>query len=609
MSNFQYLDKRDDRGVMLRYSAIEMIYEMTQKAYKYIDQNEIINILSSQMPIKYVELYYKKMLYEALSPIAHQIKIHHYDKKNIDPFPKRKIDAENFPCIDLLKKIWLDDYDELKLSYLNKINKDISVTVKQKLKNTYYYVKSHLLSQQHSNISWQQNLGSGKIAVNYIEGFDANKRSDIFWLENSGIDPSSVVVYYESPQMMTRLDAEQTGQEFFDTLGIKQIKLWQYFPKKNEDFEKLKLELRSIKNNNSIDAWLNRTAINLCNRCSFWLDFFVKNNVKIHMDPTEWGLETIIKQIAIYKAGGLYVGKLRSYPTNIKGGFFGYYPNDLFFTWGVDSAKKIQSLNPHISNIIISGFPYRIKKDNKLLKKRRIEQKYNFGTTKFNLLLLDSNHSSNRGLMQTIPTDDIVAFYDAILSWVIEDKDIGLLIKPKKAHFLNAMPDVLRKIKELERNNQRVHLVKDSFQKMPNSYLYGIDMVIGTSTFFPSAVLECGIRGKRAVFYDYPNLRQHEPSLYKWGENQVIFPKLEKMIADLKEYKNDHTSKPEIGDWSSVQNELDSFRDDKGGERIGTYIRWLLESFDKGKSREESIKNANKIFSESWGIDKIYRHK
>ena len=141
---------------MLRYSAIELIYEMTQKAYKYIGQNEIFNILSSKMQIKYVELYYKKMLYEALSPIAHQIKIYHYNKENIVPFPKQKIDAENFPCMDLLKKIWLDDYDELKFSYLNKINKDISVTVKHKLKNTYYYVKSHLLSQQNNNISWQQ---------------------------------------------------------------------------------------------------------------------------------------------------------------------------------------------------------------------------------------------------------------------------------------------------------------------------------------------------------------------------------------------------------------------------------------------------------------------
>ena len=136
-------------------------------------------------------------------------------------------------------------------------------------------------------------------------------------------------------------------------------------------------------------------------------------------------------------------------------------------------------------------------------------------------------------------------------------------------------------------------------------YLYEIDLVIGISAFFPSAVLECSIRGKRAVFYDYPNLRQHEPSLYKWGENQVIFPNLDKMITDLKKYKNDHTSRPDIGDWSAIQDELDAFRDDKGGGRIGTYMRRLLESFDKGKSREEAIENANKFFAESWGVDKV----
>ena len=152
-------------------------------------------------------------------------------------------------------------------------------------------------------------------------------------------------------------------------------------------------------------------------------------------------------------------------------------------------------------------------------------------------------------------------------------------------------------------------VIKNSFQKMPSTYLQGIDMVVGTGTFFSSAVVECVIHGARGVIYDYPNLRHHEKKLYEWGENKVIFPDFDSMISTLKAYKNDPSTNPYLGDWSNNQDELDPFRDNKGGERIGTYMRWLLENFNKGKNREESINNANKLFADAWGKDKVINIK
>ena len=40
---------------------------------------------------------------------------------------------------------------------------------------------------------------------------------------------------------------------------------------------------------------------------------------------------------------------------------------------------------------------------------------------------------------------------------------------------------------------------------------------------------------------------------------------------------------------------------------MGTYMRWLLESFDKGKSRDEAIQYANKIYADTWGKDKVVK--
>ena len=50
MKKLQYLDKTDDRGVMLRYSAHELAYDVTQNAVKIIKSAEIYDLL---ITIKY----------------------------------------------------------------------------------------------------------------------------------------------------------------------------------------------------------------------------------------------------------------------------------------------------------------------------------------------------------------------------------------------------------------------------------------------------------------------------------------------------------------------------------------------------------------------------
>jgi hypothetical protein len=235
-----------------------------------------------------------------------------------------------------------------------------------------------------------------------------------------------------------------------------------------------------------------------------------------------------------------------------------------------------------------------------------MEAKFKSNDTKFNILLLDSNHSHNEGLSQHIETSTMSAFYWAFLDWVLEDVDIGVIIKPKKSQLLTSLPGVIDYLEKVEKKTGRCLLIKDSFQKMPSSYLKGIDMVVGTGVFFSSAVVECVIHGARGIFYDYPNLRYHEPGLYSWGENNVIFPDFDSMISALKGYKNDPSSNPRLGDWSAHLDELDPFRDMRGGERIGTYMRWLQEAFDQGLEREDVIEQANALYVEAWGEDKIF---
>jgi len=602
LAKLQYLDKRDDREVLLRYSAHELAFDAASRALDLISSNEIHSILVSEIPQKYVDVYYKKMIYDAFLPLAHQLVIYRHDKQNSGNVPINAINANNFPSHALLKKIWPQN----EIYFSRSISSQFQAYVKNGIKDLLINNK-RLINLLHPSVSHaESNGGTKKIAINYVAGFDSNKKSDIFWFENSGIDPSSLIVYYENPQAMIRHDDKETAQEYFTKRDVKQVKLWQWnASNRKSTFDKLKHRLEQSQRLCDVDNWIYITAVRLCNKLSFWREFFDNNNVRIHLDPVESGLETIIKQIALLSVGGLSIGKIRSYPTINKGEFIGHYPNDVYFSWGREDAKKISLTNEHIENILVSGFPFSATKKPSDNESVSIEKKLKSKNTKFNVLLLDSNYSQNDGLEQLIGRSTMIRYYQLFLDWVLEDEDIGLIIKPKKSELLLGLPEIITQFEKVKKKTGRCYMVKNSFQKLPSSYLKGIDMVVGTGAFFPSSIIECAINGAKGIIYDHSNLRYYEADLYSWGENKVIFPNIDEMTAALKSYKADPKRCPDFGDWSEHLDELDPYRDGRGRERFGTYTRWLLESFDKGKNRKEAIWNANKLFAKSWGIDKV----
>ena len=611
MTKLQYLDKRDEAGVLLGYSARELAYEMTCKALDLIRDTELFSIMTCNFPRKYIDLYYQKMLIESLSPIANQLVINKHDKYHFGNPTVNNINANSFPCYALLREIWNDGYVDFSFStdppdYLNKTKIKPHEIVKYFLKKvSRSFTMFPAQGNMHGGLN-RTDSKSSRIAVKYNEGFDPQKRSDTFWLKNSGINPESVIIYYDNPQSMVRMDKETTAQQYYAQNGYNQLKIWEWKAStKIHNYETVINQLKSSKKLNDIEKWFYNTAIHFCEKVSFWSNIFDEQNIKIHLDSTESGLETIVKQIALYNLGGLSLGKLRSYPIVASGQFVGYYPNDVFFSWGYDSGRKIHENNSHIPNIIISGLPsasIQMGLNQKRKSKITFENPIN---SKFNLLLIDSNHGQNKGLEQFIPSTEMTRFYQVILNWVREDEDLGLVIKPKKSHLLHNLPKIENQIIELEEQTKRVVLIKDAFQKKPASYLSGIDVVIGTSIFYPAAIIECVINGARAVFYDYPNLRYHEPDIYQWGENKVMFTALDVLIGAVKAYKNDPSSNSLLGDWSEHLDELDPFRDNRGGERIGTYMHWLQEGFNEGLDRNGAIDLANKLYAEAWGEDKV----
>ena len=257
-------------------------------------------------------------------------------------------------------------------------------------------------------------------------------------------------------------------------------------------------------------------------------------------------------------------------------------------------------------HIIISGFPYDHFTDNNKNEINRIKKFFNDKNKKFIILLLDTNHSQNKtsSTTQFLPTECINDFYNTFINMAIKEKDIGLIIKTKKIHIIRELKNVNSKILDLEKNGS-CYLVRDPFQRGPSLYASAANLVVSTSTFYPSSLIDCILKKKSGIFLDYANLKSIEKEWYKWGENKVIFNDSKILAKKILEFKKDKLKHSYFGNWNNQKDTLDSYQDNLGSERIGNYFNFLLTGFKQRLSSSEAIVSANNQFTKNWGKDKI----
>ena len=105
------------------------------------------------------------------------------------------------------------------------------------------------------------------------------------------------------------------------------------------------------------------------------------------------------------------------------------------------------------------------------------------------------------------------------------------------------------------------------------------------------------------MFIDHDNW--HISQFYQLGKEKVVFQSWQSLWDTLLEHWKRPKGIPGLGDWSSMLDELDPFRDGKAAERIGTYLHWLIQGFEEGLDRETILRNSAERYCQKWGMDKI----
>ncbi len=444
-----------------------------------------------------------------------------------------------------------------------------------------------------------------KLALHYAEGFDLSRRSDIYWYPNSRLPRDQALVYVDTNNSfhrpIKRKDMEKIEQAGLDWVVMSPRAVaspWQYQWKmtgKAEGQVPGTEEINGYKPQDDVDQWLLSAAKKVIFDVEYWLTFFRYFNIKIVVDIAVWTGFVLEQSMALDLAGGVRVGPQRSAISSHRQDipFLRYNVSDVFFVWGREILRH-RGTSRIIKRFIVSGFPYdkAFERKSEELFSRQLRDKQ----VKFVLALFDNTHGSDLYFSKAM----MESYYRKFLEWLMEDPDVGIVIKEKKTAFFNDLTGI-KELWEKAIATGRCLRAPDALGRFPSDVAHGADMAVGVGV--SSAALEAMMVGCRSVHCDIVGIYQHH--YYEWGRNKVIFDDQDALIARLKEFKKNPESMPYLGDWSAFKEEIHPFDDGKGGQRIGEYLRWLLEGFSQGKAREEALAYADNRYAAQWGQDKV----
>ena len=587
-----FLDKRDKDGQLLGFSIYPLQYYISDICFTNFQKSNTYKILSSDLDKSLIDIYFKKIFYELSLKLVCKILLSENNSS-----ANNKIES-SFPLLNYLKK----DTRFKNLILIKKKNYD---SLKEKLKNFIWKKSNFIYYLFFGYIDLSKNKSKkNKIAVNFLEGCSYEKRNDFFWFSNKQFNSGEVATYVEHSNNFKKFGTKREQIKKLKEKGIEIInyKKIKYFkPRKN--FTNILCKLKKNKTYSEEEKWIKNHSLILISRIQFWYNFFKDEKIKIHFNSEELEGSNVIRQIAIKLNNGCSIGKIKSLPTNMYGDFIGFYPNDVFFVWGKDSGSRIKKTFNPIKNILISGDPYpapTAKNDQSFKTKIDFLKTKNI---KFIIMLLDSSFSDNKEVhWQLMHSKKMENFFTKFFEYVRKNNEVGLIVKSKRKDNLKSLPMVYSSILELVKLNKCLFI--NEFSEISSHYSKYADITVSAGAFISGSLIQCAInnRKNRAVMFDDTNIEKYEKKIYEQNFNKKIFKDIEKLIKEIDNLKNINNSN-EIGLWKDLE-DYDPFGDCNGGERIGNFVRELLNKVNSGGEIDESIIKCVNSYKNKFGMDK-----
>jgi hypothetical protein len=196
------------------------------------------------------------------------------------------------------------------------------------------------------------------------------------------------------------------------------------------------------------------------------------------------------------------------------------------------------------------------------------------------------------------------ANYTALLERVLTDTSLGLVLKPKTPHTLRARLGPVAELLTRALETGRCHILEGGLVQgsiPPAQAALASDIAIHESISAATAAIEAALAGVRTLIMDHDGWKMSP--LYRLGEGSVIFDKWQDVWYAIDDFRRGNAAN--LGDWTHRLDEIDPFRDGRAAERMGDFLKWLIEPFERGASRRDALSEAAERYANEWGRDKI----
>jgi hypothetical protein len=448
-----------------------------------------------------------------------------------------------------------------------------------------------------------------KVSFTAIWGINTESRrsmmDDLFWWRSSGICSERLVYFYD------RADFQPTAEklEVTDSMGIKSVLSGASF---SDNFSQLSLD-RIVQKS----FWVSLLEVLQVLKWSFrslfleplprsvlaigmyhWVgatklaDYFRSQNVKglIHYQSTGADKHSLAAEFTDACRFSFFWSCLHNLCDILA-------TSQVFFVWGSNDGRVQTDLGCISKHLLIAGclVDKPSEEQNQKISLAAADQVRERGAT-YLLALLPSSSLSKQ-------------FYTFFLNWLVEDPDLGLLVKTKGSMWPVIQADGLNGLVQRALKTGRIQIIDPTVSPVE---VAGVsDFSIGLGTY--SAVVVSALSGARVIFLDFERMDQqgqfNQPYfiLHSLGPNRCVFYDFDSVKQAILEYINNPESNPALGDISSVLDLFDPFQDGKAKQRIGEYIGWYMEGSDNGFSRDDALCQATQKYAEKWGEDKVIR--
>lgn len=267
----------------------------------------------------------------------------------------------------------------------------------------------------------------------------------------------------------------------------------------------------------------------------------------------------------------------------------------VFFTWGANDARAYTDTGGISKHLLIAGCPAEPPKEEVREKYLAEVNQIRKSGAKYVLALFDSSYESKN-------------FYIFFLDWLMDDPDLGLIVKSKITAWEEIEADGLDGLVQSALETGRLKIA--DIRTSPTDIATLVDFSVGIGS--ASAIVMSALRGARVLLVDFERLDQgiaKQPTLllHSLGPKRCIFYDFDSVKRAVLEYADNPESNPDLGNASPVLDQIDPFRDNLGGQRVGEYMKWYMDGRDQGLLRDAALSQATRKYAAKWGEDKVVR--